>query len=341
MSLLEELLRKAEKRPESSDIPPQLEGLLARKNKRKKTISLIIFFSLFPGVVLVVLLFIVNQPGLSLFPEKTEPERTLLEVKNQRLEIKKQGPDSPESLAGSIATDSPQQYVINQGSQNSHNALSELNPHVMSKPVDTEKGKGESLAKEKSKFKSNEKKSELHSITSKGLIASAQEPEASDRRELLYRANSLEQRGEYEKAIEYYEQILKTDPSDHRILNQIAYLYIKLRLPDSAIHYAQRIRELRPGYVPGMINHSVALIMKGEYKEAEKVLVEIISIEPYNKTALYNLALILEKEERLGEAEEFYKRLSSAGDIRGNEGLKRLELKKSLVDKGKDEKDKD
>lgn len=331
MSLLEELLRKAEKKTEKVDIPPQLEKIVERRNKRRQTIFFVVFFTFFSGIAF---LFIVNEQRLSLSQKKSGSE-----FREQKVEVAKENlqkalqeplPSGPASAPGTHIVDEENRKV------------------ETSAPVKTERAEARIKAR---MIKEQSRKEQKYStrvelshppISPINPIETPPQPSGlSERRELLYRAGFHEARDEYERAIEYYERILKIDPSDYRVLNQIVYLYVKLGIPEKAIDYARRLRRIRPDYIPGMMNHSVALIMKEEYKEAEAILREILAVEPQNKTALYNLAIVFEKEERYDEAGELYRRLSLAGDTRGNDGLRRIELKKSLIEKNKKKERKD
>lgn len=337
MSLLEELLRKAEKKAERVDIPPQLERIVERKSKRRYVISFIILFSFFSGIVL---LFIVKQQGLHLLQGKPDSE-----LREQKIEVAIEGlqKGSQEPPPSGSASTQKQEIVDERDSKVEAPVLAMAQTH--NPKIKAQKTKKQRLGKEQKYDRTVALHvSELPPVSAVEL-PSQPGPELSDRslerRELLYRANFHEARGEYEKAIEYYERILKFYPSDHRVLNQIAYLYVKLGIPEKAIEFARKLMDIKADYIPGMINHSVALIMKGEYKEAEGILKKILTIEPHNKTALYNLAVVLEKEERYEEAEESYRRLSLTGDPRGMEGLRRMELKKSLIEKDKEKERKD
>lgn len=155
------------------------------------------------------------------------------------------------------------------------------------------------------------------------------------RTELLYRANTYERDGQYHEAVRFYEEVLKIQSDDYRIMNQIAYLYIKLGIPGRAIEYAEKAIMIKPDYIPAMINLAVALMLKGEAVHAEKLLLRVLDLEPLNKTAIYNMAILYENTKRFGMAEEYYKKLFSLGEIKGKEGLERIGLKKPYIDSDK------
>ncbi|MFN3739382.1 MAG: tetratricopeptide repeat protein [Thermodesulfovibrionales bacterium] len=364
MSLLDELLKKAERRPDKVDIPPQVEQIVARRNKRRIYVIFgLIIFTIFSGILLLAL--------MARFTGFTQVEEMKIvrvsEIRSQKSDNQPQSgiPGKGQALQNfnSKDEDSADKPVYSPVKSGPTGKPETMGPEIVERKVrqrDTEK---KELKVQKSKIRVEKSNSPPmvplipkikvpDSMVTPGVSGTeipkqdynqtaTENGKVVEKRGLLYRANTFESNGHYEEAIEYYERALKIDPSDYRVMNQIAYLYIKLGVPDRAIEYIDRLKKFRSDYVPSMINLSVALMMKAEYEEAEMVLLEVLGIEPFNKTALFNLAILYENKGRFEEAEGYYKRLLSTGDLRGKEGLKRIRLKKPLINKDHNKNDQD
>ncbi len=390
MSLLDELLKKAEKRPDKADIPPQLERIVAKRNKKRiYLISGLVIFTIFSGII--VLALIGRFTGF--IQVKGEKIVRVSEIGGQKSDIQPQaGPTQKSSAFEVLPREGPDGQNLNKRGENAEagspknrqiavlenpvyspaKSGAEGNPETMGPEIADKKDAQKRVRqadteKQKKGLKTRKSETQMKKTYTAPLIPELRVPDsieipkvsgteipkqepnqavtengkAVEKRGLLYRANTFELNGNYEEAIEYYERALKIDPSDYRVMNQIAYLYIKLGIPDRAIEYIERLKKFRSDYVPSMINLSVALMMKAEHAEAERVLLDVIRVEPFNKTALFNLAILYENKGRLEEAEGYYRRLLSTGDSRGRVGLKRIKSKKPLIDKNYDKDNQD
>ncbi|MFN3479868.1 MAG: tetratricopeptide repeat protein, partial [Thermodesulfovibrionales bacterium] len=80
-------------------------------------------------------------------------------------------------------------------------------------------------------------------------------------------------------------------------------------------------------YVPGLINMGIVLAKLGDVREAESYLLQSLTLEPDNRHAIFNIALLYEKEGNYEKAREYYLRLKQLGDARGVLGLDRIGAK--------------
>jgi tetratricopeptide (TPR) repeat protein len=362
MSLLADLLSRTKKRQSIGDIPPVLEDVLEKKKKRVRiyVIVVIISITILSGFLLTefVNLYIKKTPDRLLTPPvvaNKEPELLLsppiseskkqtsatdesqipnpslrhqpntIQPQRSMASIPRELPKSSE-IKGEKSERSLEKTIVVQKSEptvkeiQKKKAQGSKNITLSSGKVGTEKRQGLAISSTNSINNSMDKSHE-------NLEPSSSATKGQTQADLLYRANTCEERGDYGCAIKIYEDLLKIDPGNFRLLNQIAYLYIRLGQPDRAIKYIEKLKELRPDYIPAMINLSVALMMKSEYDKAERILLETLALEPYNRTVLFNIAILYENTGRYEEATEFYRRLISLGDREALEALRRLRLK--------------
>ena len=327
MSLLAELLLKAKKRPSQGDIPPSVERSL--ENRRRKSRNYIV-------VTALVLTFLAGLLTIRL----GEGLKGLLEKRSAVHKAPSKNVEpliAPQSVTVSPAVISaPEKTLVKdegiEGSEVSEKT-SEDRKAVLKDGV---------VKRSEIRIRPNKRSGlKVTGVTETKMESSGFSESKTPRLEepavtggtqnnaiqLRWQALGCEERGDYGCAIKLYKEALKTEPANFRLYNHIAYLYIKLRLPDEAIEYARKARTLNPVYVPGMVNLSAALIMKGLYNEAEEVLLEAMTLEPSNRTVLYNMAVLYETNRRYDEAERFYERLLGLGDERAADALRRLRLK--------------
>ncbi len=357
MSLLADLLSRTKKGQSIGNIPPVLEDVLAKKKKRVRiyVIAVIISITILSGFLVTgfMNLYIKKTPDRLLTPPVVANKEPVSDSKKQTSAtdesqiptpslLRQPGAIQPQRSMTSIPRGLPESSEIK--SEKSERSLEKTmmvqksEPTVKVKEIQKKKAQGSKNITLSSGKVGMEKRQGLAIISTNSVNSSMDkshenfEPSSSATKgwpqaDLLYRANTCEERGDYGCAIKIYEDVLKIDPGNFRLLNQIAYLYIRLGQPDRAIKYIEKLKELRPDYIPAMINLSVALMMKREYNEAERILLDTLALEPYNRTVLFNIAILYENTGRYEEATEFYRRLISLGDREALEALRRLRLK--------------
>ena len=140
----------------------------------------------------------------------------------------------------------------------------------------------------------------------------------------LYTAMDYENKGDYSSALSSYKKALDLDKENFAIMNSIAYALLKLGVHDESIKYARMAVNAKGDYIPALVNLGIAYAKTGNISEAETHLIMALSAEPYNKSAVLNLAVLSEKKGDYIKSSEFFLRLMHLGDISGSLGLARI-----------------
>lgn len=141
---------------------------------------------------------------------------------------------------------------------------------------------------------------------------------------LLFAARSAELRRDYAAALKQYQAALEADPQNYRIMNNAASTMLQLGLNEQALGLANRALARKPDYPSAMVNAGIALGRTGSEQAARSMFVKALVLEPMNRAALYSLALSQERAGLLDDALNSYRRLSDTGDARGLLGQGRL-----------------
>jgi tetratricopeptide (TPR) repeat protein len=149
-------------------------------------------------------------------------------------------------------------------------------------------------------------------------------PDFASRDAYLYGAKSYESRKDYQQALLNYKKALELDPKNHIIMNNIAGVLINMGLYDEAVQRLKNAAEIKRDYVPSLINLAIAYIKLNDMAEGERHLSRALSIEPLNRSALLNLAVLHERQENNDKAYGYFMKLSEAGDIQGFVGIARI-----------------
>ncbi|MBN2243196.1 MAG: tetratricopeptide repeat protein [Acidobacteria bacterium] len=180
-------------------------------------------------------------------------------------------------------------------------------------------------------------------------------------RKLIARGIREHDKGNFEKAIEFYEKALEKNPvsgtahyeigySLNSMGNQVAALEAVLRsivldpglemayvvqanildnlgLPDEAIAAYERILGIKPDSVYARLNLGIARFRQGDYDQAQSEFMKAREIAPEHPSPLYNLAIIARNRGETYVEEEFLNEFVRVGenDRRLPEVRKRLE----------------
>lgn len=125
---------------------------------------------------------------------------------------------------------------------------------------------------------------------------------------LFEEARSLKSRGEYEKAIEFYQEVLKEDPENYQAIRELAQVYSWNKEYDKSIQCYDKLLSKNPKDYDALLGKAQVLSWKGEYNKAENLYTEVIEAVPdyldaylglinvYLWTSKYNKALGLLKK---------------------------------------------
>lgn len=144
----------------------------------------------------------------------------------------------------------------------------------------------------------------------------------------LYSARTFEARREYQQALTSYKKALEIDPESYLVMNNIAGVLIQTGSYEESLHYSRRALVARQNYVPSLVNLGVALLRLGSLAEGEGYLSKALSLEPSNRFALLNLALLHEKAKEYDKASRSFTQLLETGDLQGYLGMARIAEKK-------------
>ena len=97
---------------------------------------------------------------------------------------------------------------------------------------------------------------------------------------LFEEARSLRSRGEYEKAIEFYQEILKEDPENYQATRELAQVYSWKGEYDRSIQYYDKLLSKNPKDYDALLGKAQVLSWKGEYNKAENLYTMVIEAVP-------------------------------------------------------------
>ncbi len=148
----------------------------------------------------------------------------------------------------------------------------------------------------------------------------------------LYRAREDEIKGDYSKALTNYKKALELDRDNYAVMNNVAYIFLRLNLIDESIKYARMAVDINRAYAPALINLGIAYARSGDITSAEENLRSALGLEPDNQDVLMNLGILHERQDLLQEASEYFSRLVKLGSMDGPMGLARVYEKQGRIE---------
>lgn len=140
----------------------------------------------------------------------------------------------------------------------------------------------------------------------------------------IYSGRQYEKEMNYSLAVGQYLSALRLRPGDPFLLNAIAYCYLRLQMPERALQYALKSVDRSPQYVPATVNAGIGYAKTGNDQEAEKYLRRALELDHLNRSALFNLGVLYEKEGRFEDSLEMYEGLVGAGDYDSSVHMARI-----------------
>ncbi len=313
MSRLLDLLSRVGHKRKRKAVSPQLEEVYKQRdtgNKRYSVVILVAAFLVFSGVALVYITKKLDL-GENVSTHKTAQPSRIVQKNSQSLKLVSRNSHdvSQISIKKAPSPASPVKQIEKQIEATDSNRAENGNRKKLKKLTEASKNPSPPA----SPSVDVEKQTILHKRNV--LMKNDTEKTGSYIRDhnlkyLYNRAHYLEREGRFQDAIDVYLQILKRSRGDYRVLNNLAYLYIRIGGYGEAETFARKALSSNKKYVPAILNLAIVLSEKGNKKEAEALLKEALSIEPRNRGVLYNLALLYEKEGLYDQALSIYSRLN-------------------------------
>lgn len=336
MSLLADLLSKVKYQGHKGDIPPNLRQVVADSTERSAVRRKV--------AVLTVLTLIAIAAGFGavyvfqafIKPAAVKPAASLPQPGN----LQTAAVPAPPVVqpAAPVPASSPAQESAPVQPPPKKKPLSKKRSISGKRPA-TDKDEETLEALEALEHRVQDKSPSLSSTASADaeVAAAKKEPkqlssEDSEKRDMyLYSAQASESRKDYQQALSNYMKALELDPHNsgiYIIMNNIAGIMIRMGRYDEALQYAGNALKLNKDYLPSLINFGIASIKLNNTADGEKFLARALTLEPSNRNALLNLALLKEKTREYDNAYSSYYRLAQLGDIQGYLGLARVAEKK-------------
>lgn len=142
---------------------------------------------------------------------------------------------------------------------------------------------------------------------------------------LFQEARALKNTGEYGKAIQLYQEILKQDPENYQAIMELAQVYSWNKEYDRSIEYYNRILGKNSRDYDALFGKAQVLSWKGEYGGAEDLYIEVIEAVPDYLDAYLGLANVYLWSYRYDDALDVLKKLEE-------ENPNNQEISKKILD---------
>ncbi|NWF91284.1 MAG: tetratricopeptide repeat protein [Syntrophaceae bacterium] len=238
---------------------------------------------------------VVKKPPVSI-PEK-KPEEMPKEIHISPEEILSSLKDTPSSPKDTLI---PKKNVVSYGSIEKPKPVAALQKTVLALPKGGLEKPAPALPslKEKPPSKSLEVKRDddrQHRLVS----------------EILNHFNlgvQFQNRREFSKAIEAYQNVLRLDPTYVEAHNNLGMIYQETGDLDKAFEAYQKSVKINPGYEKGHNNLGVLLYLMGRHEEALESFQKALAINSNNIESHINLGVLFKKKGELAKAIECYQR---------------------------------
>ena len=318
MSLLVDLLSKTKTKETTKDVPPGLrrtvvDGTFKKKARRKVVVlSILVLIVFLAGFATIYVMETFKSSLETTIATKTHA-RQIVPPAPVRVE-KTPNPPVPEKPASIPPLSLKDQLPA----QEAHDTK-QLSEQNTPKKASIVRDDLRVTQKSEKTIQQNTGKS-----SSSETVGTDKTQQRADKDVYLYAARNHENRGEFKQALDHYLKALEIDPSNYIVMNNVSGIYLRLQLYGEAVSYSRKALEVKANYVPALINGGIASVSLGNAPEGEGLLFKAVSIEPYSRVALFNLAVLREKEGKYDKAYENYYKLSQMRDIDGCLGAARI-----------------
>lgn len=304
MSLLSDLLLRVKSEQKTKDVPPGLKNMVAQSNKKwimkRRILSVFAIFTLV--IVLGLVIVYITETYFSRIPpaQSTETVQPLTSTLSRKADV------VPLQMAGA---EGREQHPGIEGRK----SIERAEEPVLSVSV-----------QDKDKFSTqySELDSEFHIKFQPKFKNTRSDSWGKDA--YLYLASDYELKKDYSNALSNYKKVLAIDPEDYRVMNKIGAMLTELKSFEEALSYLLDAINIKNDYVPALINTGIAYAGLTELSNAEIYLSTAVVLEPYNKFAVFNIALLYEEMGNYGKAQKYYSMLKVLGEVQGNAGLARI-----------------
>jgi len=145
--------------------------------------------------------------------------------------------------------------------------------------------------------------------------------------------NSYYQKGEYEKALEYYQKAININPKHTSAHYNIGIIYQNRNEDDKALEYYQKAININPKYVDAYNNIGIIYQNRNEDDKALEYYQKAININPKYALAHNNMAIIYDERNEDDKALEYFQksiRITLEGDAFHNLNLMMKSLDKAF-----------
>ena len=248
MSLLVDLLSKTKTKESRKDIPPDLRKAVVDGTYKKKTRRKVIILS-----ILVLIVFLAGFGTIYVMENFKSSLSTTIATKTDSRQpiptpsIRDEVPPSPSKATAHISTTSlaPKAHSFEQISQGKPKTTGESSP----KAARSRSRKGERGIPTTIRMQAQS--------AGKGSTAETFSDEKAQQKTnkdvYLFAARTHETRGEFKQALVNYLKALELNPTNYIIVNNIAGIYIRLKLPSDALIYASKALDIKASYAPSLI----------------------------------------------------------------------------------------
>lgn len=320
MSLLVDLLSKAKTKEPKKDIPPDLrktvvDGTFKKKTQRRVVIlSTLVLIALLAGFAAIYVMETFKTSLAATIATKTRIHQV---TPSLNIRDEKAPHHSKDEMLADIAVSAQKKALLSEavsqrkpqttGESSFKVADSVAKVNELSTPSDVRiqaKSAGKTFTGEAPSYEKTQQK--------------------TDKDVYLFAARTHETKNEFNQALEYYMKALELDPANHIVMNNIAGVFIRLTSYNDALFYAKKALDVKTNYVPSLINAGIAQVSLGNFSEGQGFLLRAAGIDPSNKPALFNLAVLFEKQKNYDGAYENYYKLSQMRDVDGCLGAARI-----------------
>lgn len=366
MSLLADLLSKAKNEGEKNTaVPPHLASIITRASDKKKKQARFVIFAAIVLFIVIVGFGVVYYMDIYLKPSgmlktstgpKTPPAVPAQPQTPAAQTPQAQAPAAPAQQTQAPAEEPPQKTAAKPSMQaNVANEGPKKDPQISAaapkadipaepksakpaltqpEPAVTVKGV-KKQAPEKAGMGVFEHKPAPSTTQERPGREPIEDRRKGDRDSALYAARNFEESGNLTQAIASYKKALQLDGRNYVIMTSLSGALIKTGAYAESVQYSRFALNTNRNYVPAMINLAIASIQLGNLTEGEQNLLRARSLEPANKSVLFNLALLYENQKKYQDAYGVYEKIAAANNGQGFTGMGRVLEKQGKRDEAK------